>query len=611
MGIMDLASNVVNYFGKNIGYTDKPVENNEQDLFGVCIYVDGLSEFIRNCSTPMTISIQGDWGSGKTSMMNMIKEKLGDDVHPIWFNTWQYSQFNMQEELPVSMLCSLLSALGCQKDYIDAFAKFGTSLVKGILKFGASTFGGKELMDAALDSMDTNVADYAEKIQGLKEKFQSVVNDKANATKSKRVVVFVDDLVRLQPAKAGALLEVLKVFLDCEKCVYVLAVDYGVVTQGIKQKFGDLVGEEKGRSFFDKIIQLPFKMPVAQYDINKYVDTALKKMGIMDKSDAEIKEYVGLIQASIGCNPRSMKRLLNTYQLLNIIMKSSYKANAQNLLFATICMQMEFESLYHYVVSNCDGLNEDMLMKLANDNRDDADNIYLNAELKEGLGITDEVELSRIANFMKLFNKTSQLDADESISEDEIANLKEVLSFSNITSVNTSGGTEVVSGADKEFRNINYYKILKPLNANLARFKFKKYQPGQGNQIHKYSDVFGLLPMKAKYAGLDYMFEYSVKTNYETKQSRFEICIYNEKNEKEIKKFNDFFVDEPIREKSLSESCNCKRLGGVYIYENIIEDFDAYRSADYLKAMERSIRTALRELDEYVKKRDEELKNSN
>lgn len=55
------------------------------------------------------------------------------------------------------------------------------------------------------------------------------------------MVIFVDDLDRLQPAKAVELLEVLKVFLDCEKCVYVLAVDYEVVTQGIKQKFGDLL----------------------------------------------------------------------------------------------------------------------------------------------------------------------------------------------------------------------------------------------------------------------------------------------------------------------------------------------------------------------------------
>ena len=56
----------------------------------------------------MTIAIQGDWGSGKTSMMNMIREQLGDRVITTWFNTWQYSQFNMGDALAVSFLSSLI-----------------------------------------------------------------------------------------------------------------------------------------------------------------------------------------------------------------------------------------------------------------------------------------------------------------------------------------------------------------------------------------------------------------------------------------------------------------------------------------------------------------------
>ncbi len=55
------------------GNTDKPIEKTVNDTFGIRSYVDGLCRFILNCDTPMTISIQGDWGSGKTSMMNMIE----------------------------------------------------------------------------------------------------------------------------------------------------------------------------------------------------------------------------------------------------------------------------------------------------------------------------------------------------------------------------------------------------------------------------------------------------------------------------------------------------------------------------------------------------------
>lgn len=80
---------------KTMGYPDKPVSNINEDLFNVEVYVNALCSFIRSCETPMTISVQGDWGSGKTSLMNMMMANLQGSVWPIWFNTWQFSQFDM------------------------------------------------------------------------------------------------------------------------------------------------------------------------------------------------------------------------------------------------------------------------------------------------------------------------------------------------------------------------------------------------------------------------------------------------------------------------------------------------------------------------------------
>ena len=96
---------------KFIGSNDSSVERLEGDLFDISMYVSGLTKFVRSCVTPMTISIQGDWGSGKTSMMSMVKEQLGDSVIPVWFNTWQYSQFNMSDDLAISFLGRLIKSL--------------------------------------------------------------------------------------------------------------------------------------------------------------------------------------------------------------------------------------------------------------------------------------------------------------------------------------------------------------------------------------------------------------------------------------------------------------------------------------------------------------------
>ena len=48
------------------GFTDKPASTLEDDRFNITKYINGLTGFILECNTPMTIAIQGDWGSGKT-----------------------------------------------------------------------------------------------------------------------------------------------------------------------------------------------------------------------------------------------------------------------------------------------------------------------------------------------------------------------------------------------------------------------------------------------------------------------------------------------------------------------------------------------------------------
>ena len=105
---------------KNTGCPDKPVASISEDLFNVSTYVNGLCSFIRSCDTPMTISIQGDWGSGKTSMMNMMRENLQGSIWPIWFNTWQFSQFDMGNGLAFSMM-DVLKGLIAIKSFVRNF----------------------------------------------------------------------------------------------------------------------------------------------------------------------------------------------------------------------------------------------------------------------------------------------------------------------------------------------------------------------------------------------------------------------------------------------------------------------------------------------------------
>lgn len=518
------------------GFTDKPTMKLTDDSFEVKKYINGLSSFILECDTPMTIAIQGDWGSGKTSMMNMIKEEINEKIVPVWFNTWQYSQFNMSEELSLSLLNNLIEAFDLKDEdkkkmkktlhilgnVVKKAALIGVDRIAG----GEAVDGMKTLMNKA--SREDEDLDIAKAISRLKVQFQECVNSSLIEHSKDRVVIFIDDLDRLQPSKAVELLEVLKLFLDGDNCVFVLAIDYEVVSQGVKQKYGSLLGEEKGKSFFDKIIQVPFKMPIAQYDVVNYVTKTLDKMAIQC-TDEEVKEvYVNLIRSSIGCNPRSMKRLFNSFFLLNKIAPDLTKDNEWNkkVLFAVLCLQLSYEKVYNYIVNNRYALERDFLSAISDKDRFES---YHDAELlKKEFGISNDLELNQVLRFMKIFNQVIDKDKDNEFSVEEINDFIDVLGYSTITAA--TDALQVEHNDERgSYRRLNR-QVMKDVNKRLYdkfHAEFAVYQSNDDRGDWKFHDVSGYKWLwKDQYT---YALESALKTDLVTKQSRLSISIVPKK----------------------------------------------------------------------------------
>ena len=60
-------------FSREGSWTKKAEEFDELNLFH---YANVLGTFITECETPMTIGLQGDWGIGKTTLLNMLESEL-------------------------------------------------------------------------------------------------------------------------------------------------------------------------------------------------------------------------------------------------------------------------------------------------------------------------------------------------------------------------------------------------------------------------------------------------------------------------------------------------------------------------------------------------------
>ena len=428
------------------GFTDKPLSGRSEDIFDVEKYIKGLSSFILECDTPMTVAVQGDWGSGKTSFMMLIREELEAKVLPVWFNTWQFSQFNLGDRLPLLLVSRLTAALGLKGIQVDSIKSSLRTLGGVLFRVGlsaANTVTGLDVSGAAEAAIHSSEEDVTEAVSTLKSRFQDCVKQALKEKKKERVVIFVDDLDRLAPARAVELLEVLKLFLDCDKCVFLLAIDYAVVSQGIRQKYGESLGTDKGRSFFDKIIQVPFKMPVAHYDIEKFVRTALEQMRL---PVADAAPYVSLIRTSIGYNPRGIKRLLNAFLLLQRIHSGEHldQDHEKRLLFAVLCLQLSYEEVYNFVVRSIGRLTPAFFNQLAQPERyaallsgdeldeDMEENDPLLQELFEQWGLDGSADVNRIADFMESF-RTALSASGGALTREDLKLLENILNFSATT----------------------------------------------------------------------------------------------------------------------------------------------------------------------------------
>ncbi|MEM9463131.1 MAG: P-loop NTPase fold protein [Myxococcota bacterium] len=345
------------------GFPDLPIDGSgnedNRDLLGLEQHAEALAGFIAKCSTPMTIGIQGDWGSGKTSLMNFVRAKLGD-IHAlnIWFNTWQYSQFGNEDQLASSMLINLMQKIKTEgepsKKVWHNVSRFIRSVVQAsALSKGGVSLPGKSLLDALEGRGELDDAGLFER---MKDDFETVVADILERGEKGRVVIYIDDLDRLAPTKAVELLEAAKNLIDVKGCVFVLAVDYDVVIRGLRQRKGYDSGEfreSEGKNFFDKIIQVPYRMPVERYTTQNFLRSHFERVyGRSSKNAANFFEEsaTDLIHLSVGNNPRGLKRALNIHSLFSHLMRIGREEeigdNERIITLVLACIQVALPQMY-------------------------------------------------------------------------------------------------------------------------------------------------------------------------------------------------------------------------------------------------------------------------
>lgn len=360
---------------------DNLKDQDNPDKLGTGRYAKSLADFIMKCDTPLTIGVQGEWGSGKTSLLNMIVEDIeesestyykqtikgADRYRTIWINTWEHSLLKSPEGCLISIIEEIIERIaevdGSWQKAQKARAALG-ALAKGALRVGAGLALGVKGAEVAEEFVGSSSSSNSVKQlrSSLDDIIQTVVNRKENP--ADRFVIFIDDLDRLEPPVAVQVLELLKNIFTVEHCVFVLAIDYQVVVKGLKDKFGEPSSDNEWefRAFFDKIIQLPFMMPMAKYDLKTYINRLLiDDIGYVSRNESKQLEDGGLariVKLSLGHNPRAMKRLLNSLSLIKIQNPIEFDKDSntrlRKVVFALVCLQISYPRVYELMVRRPD-----------------------------------------------------------------------------------------------------------------------------------------------------------------------------------------------------------------------------------------------------------------
>jgi len=231
---------------------DIPRQQHQNDLFGIQVYQDVLIKFIQLTDTPITIALQGEWGSGKTSLMNKLRYNLCDVeqalYYPVWINTWQYSLMHTPAQSIIAILEGIIGQIGAlspNHKWDESKKKIG-GLFKKMAAVSAKVAVGTIGVDSGpVDDLFASGGGESTIVQ-LKNEIAKLIETALEQNPHKKgFILYIDDLDRIDPPVAVEILELLKNIFDLKNCVLVLAIDYDVVIKGLKPKFGELTDKNE------------------------------------------------------------------------------------------------------------------------------------------------------------------------------------------------------------------------------------------------------------------------------------------------------------------------------------------------------------------------------
>ena len=302
----------------------------KEDLLKRKQYADVLTQIVKNAEDGFTLSINADWGYGKTTFVKMWEKVLQNEGYQtIYFNAWE-SDFVAD---PMMALIDGLRSGFEEQDlpqeklqFSKAFWTVATKLVKLVPQWQVIGEVAEIFQDGIKECLEDK--DDLQKSLSIKKLVNDFREQLAKSAKDiggdKPLIIFVDELDRCRPDYAVQMLERIKHFFSIDNIIFVLSVDKKVLCKSIEAVYGGLKIDTEAylRRFVDIEFDLPepdidsfAKALFGQKEIGKYFTTYSDAVS-GENRDERLKESLIDCFLSQSTSLRDVEKYFNRLEII-------------------------------------------------------------------------------------------------------------------------------------------------------------------------------------------------------------------------------------------------------------------------------------------------------
>ncbi len=280
---------------------------------------------------PITIGVHGDWGAGKSSILEMIEATLEQEekILCLKFNGWRFQGF---EDAKIALLEGIVAEIAEKRGLLAGMSQRAKDLfsridwLKVAKKAGGLVLGHGSALVAGLAahgllpaSVATAVATQAvvaagqtaalaagggdllkppetktvpQQIKAFREEFEKLLE----AAGVEQLVVLIDDLDRCLPDTAIETLEAVRLFVFTSRTAFIVAADEAMIAYAVRKHFPDLPEStgpgDYARNYLEKLIQVPFRIPALGEGETRIYVTLLLVGAVVGESTPEFAKLV-------------------------------------------------------------------------------------------------------------------------------------------------------------------------------------------------------------------------------------------------------------------------------------------------------------------------------